>query len=157
MNMKLEGFRELERELERLANRNTRKASARRSVKKAAQPTLAMMRARAPRLSGGLAESIAISTRLAKRQSSMHRKMFRDDRAAIELFLGASYNIGDGGRHGHLQEFGTVHHGPQPFVRPAFDADHRAMLDRISKELWEDIQKAVARAERRAARQAVKG
>ena len=50
------------------------------------------------------------------------------------------------------QEFGTRHHSAQPFMRPAFDQDHLSLLDRLKVELWADIQKAIARAERRAAR-----
>jgi hypothetical protein len=45
----------------------------------------------------------------------------------------------------------------QPFARPAWDADGKKMLDRLKAELWADIQKTVARAERRAARLAARG
>lgn len=150
--MQLSGFRELERELERLAKPSARKASARRSLKKAAQPMADLMNAGAPRgATGEYARSFVVSAKLTKRQARLHRKMFGSDRAAVEMFVGTSDPAGV------QQEFGNIHHGPQPTARPAFDQDISAMLERLKAELWTDIQKAVARAERRAARLAAKG
>jgi len=148
--IRLEGFRELERELEKLGTVSARKASARRSLKKAAAPMAEIARGLAPRDQGGgmhMADSIAVSTKLSKRQAGAHRKMFRNDKAAVEMFVGPGPFPA-----AWTQEFGTVNHGPQPFMRPAFDQDHRALLDRLKAELWADIEKAVARAARRAAR-----
>ena len=151
--VRLEGFKELEAELERLAKPAARKASARRALKKAAQPMAGLAQSMAPRGdTQRLAPSITVGTRLSKRQARMHRRMFRDERAAVEMFVGAGPLPA-----AHTQEFGTINHGPQPFLRPAWDQDQRAMLDRIKAELWADIQKAVARAERRAARMAARG
>lgn len=36
-------------------------------------------------------------------------------------------------RYGRLQEFGTVHHAPQPFLRPAFDTKKRAAVEAMKK------------------------
>ena len=96
-----------------------------------------------------LAESISVGTKLSKRQAGQHKKMFRDDRAAVEMFVGpgpdpAAWN----------QEFGNVNHGPQPFVRPAWDQDRMDLLDRLANEMWSELYKSIARAERKAARQA---
>ena len=69
------------------------------------------------------------------------------------------------GRHGHLVEFGTKPHinkgrfpgslhpgtSPRPFMRPAWDQDKDAMLERLRVELWTQISRAVQRAEKRAA------
>lgn len=147
----LEGFSELEKTLEALKPA-TGKAAIRRSIKAAAQPMADLMQGAAPVDDGDLQASIAISTRLDKRQAGLHRKMFRDDRAAVEVFVGPSYDLGAGGRHGHLQEFGTAHHAPQPFVRPAWDQDREALLERLSDQMWNEIQKTLARAARRAAK-----
>ncbi len=152
VTVKTTGFKELEQELERISKRTTRKSVARRVLKKEAQPLAELMRQGAPRDDTDLVESIAVSTKLSPRQRGLHRKMFRDDKAAVEMFVGAGPLP-----QAHLQEFGTWFHPPQPWARPAWDQDHRAMLDRISKSLWEEVQKAAARAERRAARQAAKG
>lgn len=153
ITMRLDGFRELEQELARLGSHTTRRASARRALRKTAQPMADLAQSLAPRGdTNTLAPSISIGTKLSKRQAGMHRKMFRDDRAAVEMFIGAGPLSS-----AHTQEFGTIHHAPQPFLRPAWDQDQRAMLDRLKAELWADIERAVARAERRAARLAARG
>jgi len=36
-------------------------------------------------------------------------------------------------RYGRLQEFGTVHHAPQPFLRPAFDGNRMQAVDAMKK------------------------
>lgn len=146
------GFAELERELERLS-KAAGKGVLRRSLKKAAEPMADLMRAAAPddpaTVGEDLKSSIAVSTKLSKRQARMHRKMFRDDRASVEMFVGpgpdpAAWN----------QEFGNINHGPQSFVRPAWDQDQRALLDRLGKNLWVELEKSIKRAEAKAARQA---
>lgn len=151
VSVKLEGWKEMDEALEELS-KAAGKGALRRALKKAAQPLVDKMKSMAPVDDGDLRDSIAVSTKLDKRQAGLHRKMFRDDKAAVEMFVGPSYNLGAGGRHGHLQEFGTEHHGPQPFARPAWDSDKMDLLDRLGDELWTEIDKAVARARRKAAR-----
>ena len=73
------------------------------------------------------------------------------------MFVGPSYDLGAGGRHGHLLEFGTAHSAAQPFMRPAWDQDHKALLERLKVEIWTEIKKSMARAERKAARLAAGG
>ena len=167
MTVTLEGFAELDRALEDLS-RSAGKRVMRRALETAAEPLVELARAGVPRDKGTLARSMAVSTKLAKRQAGLHRKMFRDDRAAVEMFVGPSYDLGAGGRHGHLVEFGTKPHinagmfpgtkhpgtAPQPFMRPAWDQDQMALLDRLGREMWAEIGKAAARAARKAARQA---
>ena len=141
------GFPELDRELGRLEKETTKKASLRRSLKKASQPMAEIANANAPvGETGEYAESFHYSTKLNKRQAGIHRRMFRNDKAAVEGFVGTNDPAGV------QQEFGNVNHGPQPALRPAWDQDHRALLDRLKTEIWTDIQKTVARAQRRAAR-----
>jgi HK97 gp10 family phage protein len=166
-SVKVDGMQDLQAEFEKLANPAQRKASARRALRKAAEPLAQIASGMAPRASGKLSASIGYGTRLSKRQSGLHRKMFKDDRVAVEMFVGASYAMGGGGRHAHLQEFGT---GPryhksgkyvgqvsaQPFLRPAWDSYQATMLETIQTELWADLQRSIARAERRAARLAAK-
>lgn len=45
------------------------------------------------------------------------------------------------GFYGIFQEFGTIHHGAQPFARPAFDQNVRKALDILSKFLWAALAK----------------
>ncbi len=54
--------------------------------------------------------------------------------------------------HAHLQEFGTRGHGPRPFARPAFEEKKGEALGVIRSELSGEINKAVARMKRRAAK-----
>lgn len=57
---------------------------------------------------------------------------------------------------GILQEFGTAHHKPQPFMRPAWDTKKEAAAQEVQSALEEEIKKAVDRAARKAARAKVK-
>jgi hypothetical protein len=97
------GFRELEAALAELGKMATQKAAARRALIKAAEPVASMAEALAPRDTGGLAISIGIGTRLTKRQAALHRRMFRSDRAAVEVFVGAG-----GLAQATQMEFGNV-------------------------------------------------
>lgn len=153
--VKVEGFADLERALAQLEKKATAKGVMRRSLKKAATPMAQTMERLAPRgetATDALADSVMVGTKLSKRQAGAHRKMFRNDRAAVEMFVGpgpdpAAWN----------QEFGNVNHGPQPFARPAWDEQSRPTLDRLAKIMWEELEKTIQRAERKAARQAARG
>lgn len=151
VTVKLEGFKELDQALDNLS-KAAGKGALRRSLKRAAEPTAKLAQGLAPVLTGKLKNSIIVGAKLDGRQAKLHRKMFRDDRSSVELFVGPSYLRGDGGRHGHLLEFGTIKMPPQPFMRPAWEQDKKAILDRLKEELWDQIQKAIARANARAAR-----
>lgn len=149
VTVRLEGFAELERELERLGREVTQKASLRRAARKSLETTAEIARSLAPRGERGeLAPSISVGARLSKRQQAQHRRMFRDDRAAVEMFMGpgpdpAAWN----------QEFGNRNHAAQPYMRPAWDQDKNAVLGRLGREIRADIDRTLARAARRAARQ----
>lgn len=148
VTMKLEGFAELEAELEKLSQA-AGKGALRRALRTAAEPLAEKMRARVPRGSGDLAESIAVSTKLSPRQRRAHRKLVKGDKASVEMFVGAGPDPA-----AHLQEFGSIHGAPQPFARPAWDSDREAMLGRLKDELWAEVSKSVKRAEARAAKRA---
>ena len=152
--VRIEGLRELEKALAELP-KATGKNVLRRTLRKAAEPMVAAAQSKAPVDSGGLRDSIQIATRLSRRQARLHRKMFKDDRASVEIFAGVSALP-----HAHLLEFGTGprYHksgkyvgqvAPHPFMRPAWDAHKRPMLDAISKELGEEIMKAAQRLARK--------
>jgi HK97 gp10 family phage protein len=70
--------------------------------------------------------------------------------AFAEMFVGPSADI----HHGHLQEFGTDHHGPHPFLRPAFDEKGPEALEIIKTDLGSEIGKAVSRMRKRQAKKA---
>ena len=144
--MKLTGFKELEREIERLS-KAAGKGVLRRSLKIAALPIAAAANAAAPVGStGGLAKSFNYSPKLNKRQLGLHKKMFRNNKAAVAGFVGTNDPAGI------QQEFGNQSHGPQPTLRPAWDAEGAATVDRLGEVLWTEIEKTVARAARKAAK-----
>jgi HK97 gp10 family phage protein len=67
-----------------------------------------------------------------------------------EVFVGPTADQ----HHAHLQEFGTDHHGPHPFMRPAFDEKGSAALEIIRSDLGGEVDKAVSRMRRREAKKA---
>ena len=145
VRIKTQGFRELDEALKRIEKKATAKAVMRRALKKAAQPIADLAEAKAPvGDTRTLAPSISVGTKLSKRQRGLHRKMFRKDKAAVEMFVGAgplssSWN----------QEFGNVHHAPKPFMRPAWDIEGMATLSRVGKLMWDEIEKNARRTARR--------
>lgn len=149
MRMTVSGLRDLERSLEGM-KKATAKAALRRGLKKAAAPMAERMRADAPRgdtAEDTLAPSITVSTKLSARQKRLHKRMFRNDKAAVEMFIGPGPDPA-----AHNQEFGNERHGPQPFVRPAWDADHKALLGRLAGELRGEVSKTAARLAAKAAK-----
>lgn len=155
--VKVEGFADLERELEKLS-KAAGKGVLRRSLKKSAEPMADVASMIAPddpaTTFEDLHREISVSTKLSPRDRGSHRKMFRNDRAAVEAFVGPSVKAYP---QAVLQEFGTVNHPPQPYMRPAWDQEAQPTLDRLGRILWDEFEKSVARAERKAARQAAKG
>ena len=146
MEMELEGFKELEEALDDLS-KAAGKGVLRRSLKEAGQPLADLMRSGAPRGQGDLEESVAVSDKLSKRQAAEHRSMFRDQRASVEMFVGAGPLP-----QATQSEFGNEHQAPQPFARPAWDQDQQALLDRLGSHLWTEFEKSLARAQRKAAK-----
>ncbi|WEX07373.1 HK97-gp10 family putative phage morphogenesis protein [Chelativorans sp. AA-79] len=153
--VRVEGLRELEQALSELP-KATGKNVLRRTLRKAGEPIAEDMRAKAPDdpdTSGeDLRNSIGVGTKLSPNQRSAHRKMFRDDRASVEMFVGAGPVP-----QAIQQEFGNVNHGPQSFARPAWDAGKDGALETIKTELGNEIGKAAKRLARKAARLAAKG
>ena len=137
--VKIDGLKGLERALSELP-RATGKNVLRRVLKARGQPIADAAAGAATRRSGALAESFAVSTQLSPRQKGQHRKMFANDKAAVEMFVGAGPLP-----QAHLEEFGSVNNDPQPMLRPAWDEGQAALLEGISDDLWKEIDKAASR------------
>ena len=148
MKVKVEGLEGIEQALKELP-RATGKNVLRRVLRKRGQPIADKARSLVPVDEGDLKASIAVSTKLTKLQRRKHKKFDKDD---VEVFVGA-------GSHpqAHLQEFGSSIHGPQAFMRPAWDAGKKAVLKGIGVDLWAEINKAAKRLARKAAKAAAKG
>ncbi len=145
--MKTTGLKEVKTALRKLPD-STAKGVMRRVMKKVLIPVRDQAKMLAPKDDGDLKESIVISTRLSKAQK---RKFRKHDPSDVSMFVGAGPL-----EHAHLQEYGTDHHGVQPFMRPAWDNNKRQVFNNIRDEMWKEIKKTVARQKKRAAKKAGK-
>lgn len=112
----------------------------RRVAKAALKPVEDAARSLAPddprTASPDLKTSIVTSTRLTKRQAKAARK---EGKSSIEMYTGTK------DKAAVPQEFGTVNHGPQPFMRPAWDSNKDGVLKHVGEQLGSEIEKAAAR------------
>lgn len=99
------------------------------------------MKARVPEATGELADSITVTTRRPKGGKREPKK------SPVEIFAGPGRSPA-----GPQQEFGNENHGPQPFVRPAWDEGAEGMLDAIGGDLGSEIAKAAERLAKKQAR-----
>jgi HK97 gp10 family phage protein len=156
--VKVEGLRELNNALAELPKATSRNV-VRRTLIKALTPMEQQAEALAPELTGELRETIDVSTKLSKRQMAAHKaetgsKAVRtaegwrsDPKTEIFMFMGprsSSKSI--------VQEFGSVHQAPKPYMRPAWDSGAMPALDTIKTEMWAEIDKAAKRLARKAAK-----
>ncbi|RRH71997.1 HK97 gp10 family phage protein [Falsigemmobacter faecalis] len=136
ITIRTKGFKEIEQALKGIEKKATAKVVMRRSLIKAAKPVADKAQAMAPKgPKPELSPSVGVSTKLSKRQKKLHRKAFRSDKASVEVFVGAGPLSS-----AHNQEFGNENHVAQPFLRPAWDAEGRATLDRLGDEMWRQIE-----------------
>lgn len=146
VKVKVEGLKELDAALGELP-KATGKNVLRRVLREVAKPMADQAAGMAPVLTGTLKRSVGVGSRLTKRQGRLHRKMFKDDKASVEIFVGAG-----GLPQAHLREFGADGKPPHAFVRPAWDANKMPMLERIKSTLAAEIKKSADRLARKAAK-----
>lgn len=164
--VRITGLSDLEKALSNLSAAVS-KRTARAALRQAAQPMAEKAQELAPVRSGKLKNSIRVGTMLNGRQKKLRKRaMTEDEKHAVTVFVGPSYIKGDKGRHGHLVEFGTKpringgkfagskHPGtkPQPFMRPAFQAEAGPTIERLKPLLYKAIERAAKREARRAAK-----
>lgn len=142
---KLEGLKELDRALTELPKATARNVLL-RTLKEQGQPIADAGEAYAPRLSGQLAESYTVGTKLSRRQKKLHKK-----ESHVEVFIGPTPHP-----KSVQTEFGNAHQAPHPHLRPAWDGNVMRVLNGIKNSLAEQIEKARARLARKAAREAAK-
>ena len=148
IKVRVTGLREIEKALSNLP-KATGKNVVRRVLKARAQPIAQAARNLAPVDDGDLQKSITVGTKLSKAQRGKHKKRTS---GTVEMFIGAGPNP-----QAHLQEFGTKDMPPQPFMRPAWDGGKEALLEGIKEDLWAEIEKAVGRLAKKAAKAAAAG
>lgn len=145
---KIEGFAELDRELGRLSKASG-KAALRKAGINAMEPTARLARSYAPddpRTIGALdlTESIVVSSRVKVGRA---RQRLPEGKYTTNVYMGPTRKA----YHGIFQEFGTINHRAQPFMRPAWDQDRKNIVDRLRLELWDTISAALDRARKRGA------
>lgn len=162
MAIKVQGLKELDKALQALAT-STSVRVARRGLTAALEPVAAQARGSAPRSKTGkkhMADTIGVSHKLTPAQAKEARG--KDGRDVVTMFVGAR------DPKAHLVEFGTTprHHAsgkfvgampPQPFMRPAWDANRDQVLASLGAFIWAEIEKTAARAAKRSAKLAAKG
>lgn len=136
----VEGFKELEKELERLGGIAAKKAVARAALRKAMQPVHKMAVQLAPDdpRTGppyDLKKSIKIGSSVKIGRS--YKKMLRTQ-GAVEIYMGPTKF---GYPQAIMQEFGTINHSPKPYMRPAWESHSRGAVEIIKKEMWAGIAK----------------
>lgn len=141
----IEGLSDLDKALSELPKATARNVLL-RTLKEQGQPIADAGEANAPRLSGKLADSYTVSTKLSRRQKGLHKK-----ESMVEVFVGPTPHP-----KSVQTEFGNSHQAPEPHLRPAWDANWRRVLDGITKSLADQIEKSRARLARKAARAAAK-
>lgn len=99
---------------------------------------------------------------LAVKEMRTARRSFKAVNPSVLLYLGPTQDVW----YAHFVEFGTKPHitggrfkgaqhsgsAPDPFLRPAFDAEVRATIDRLAPMVWNEIQRNAARVAKRAAK-----
>lgn len=152
VTMKFAGGRDLERALGEIAKQATRRAVGRRALRAAGEPILQAMKDKAPddpKTNGlkDLKSSLAMSSRQRSKRGGAYRP---ESSGEVVVHIGPT-------RHGYpqavMQEYGTGHHPPHAYIRPAWDAEGgEAALDRIGEALGSEIDKAAKRQAARARR-----
>lgn len=147
--IKIEGLKELDRALSEFAveySPKKAKALLTRGLKKAGQPIADAEKAYAPRLTGGLAASPIVSTRLSRRQKRAAKK-----ESAVEVYIGPTPHA-----KSVQTEFGNAHQAAEPHLRPAWDGGWRNALDSFSETMKTEIEKTRKRLVKQAERLAAK-
>ena len=142
VTVKVEGLSELKSAFEQLP-KATGEGVLRKVLLARAEPIAAAAKALVAVESGELRDSIVASTRLSKDQT----RDAKETASYVEVYVGAGPLP-----HAHLVEFGSVNNQPQPYLRPAWDSAKGALLDKFKEDLWSEIEKAVGKLARNAAK-----
>lgn len=142
---RIEGLAELDKALAELPRATARNVLL-RTLKEQAQPIADDGEAFAPKLTGELAQSYAVGTKLSRRQRKAHKK-----ESPVEVFVGPTPHP-----KSVQTEFGNAHQVAEPHLRPAWDGNVMRVLAGIKKSLADQIEKARTRLARKAARAAAK-
>lgn len=136
---KIEGLRELDRALTELP-KSTSRGVLQRVLKKEGQPIAAAGEAFAPKLTGDLAQSYTVGTKLSRRQKKLNQQ-----ESDVEVYIGPTPHP-----KSVQTEFGNAHQRAEPHLRPAWDGNVMKVLEGIKARLAEEIEKTRKRIARKA-------
>lgn len=124
MSMRFEGGEELAQVLSGLPRRVSTRL-LREALREGGQPIQVRASSMAPRKPGApdLADNIAVAD--ARPPAG----------AQVAVAIGPTRDF----YYGFMQEFGTAHHGAQPFLRPAFGSQVPKVLGIIGAALWREL------------------
>lgn len=143
VTIKVEGLRELGQQFERLSD-DMQKKVARSATNAAAQVVKKLAKQKAP-VSGpevtpnippGELKRNVIVRRTRPRNTPLTSEHRVTVRSKGKRVIGNPYRVGV------FQEYGTVHHGPQSFMRPALDQGKSQAIEAMRKKIKERIDKA---------------
>lgn len=144
MQVKLAGFKELERALAELP-KATGKNVLRRVARGALEPMANAAAAKAPEDEGKLAFSIDVSEKRTRRAKTSFAS-----RTGVQMAMGPASGLATL-QYAAFVEFGTVDTPAQPYMRPAWDAGAERALDYVKDNLGNEIARSAAkRAKKRA-------
>lgn len=141
LTIKVEGLRELGLMFAKLDD-DMQKKVARSATNAAAQVVKKIAQQKAPVSPsdvtpkippGNLKKNIVVKRSRKTPLTSEHRVSVRASGRGV---IGEPYNVGI------FQEFGTVNHGPQSFMRPAIDQGKMQAIEAMKKKIKERIDKA---------------
>jgi hypothetical protein len=70
-----------------------------------------------------------------------------EPQTTVWMFMGPS-----GSAKSIVQEFGSIHVSPQPYMRPAWEGGKEQALKNIRDDLWDEVKRAAERVARKTAR-----
>ena len=143
--VRVEGLKELQDALADFPKATSRNVLL-RTLKQQAAPIASAGESYAPKLTGRLARSYSVSTKLSRSQ----RRKFPKE-SPVEVYVGPAPSA-----KSIQTEFGNSHQAAEPHLRPAWDGNVQRVLSGIRQALAREIEKAAARLARKAARAAAK-
>lgn len=164
ITVKVEGLKQVRDALASLPTA-TQRNIMRRILIARGEPIKAMAKRLAPVDTGFLAWSVRIQDRTGgsagraafaavmrsgggkQAAGSAARAANRAAASGVEIFIGPN-----AGPREIAAEFGTRDRAPEPFMRPAWDANKGGLLENLARDMWPEIQKAIRRRDKKAAK-----
>lgn len=127
-SVQIKGLREIRDNLYRLP-KAVREGVVYGILEEHAKPIAEAAAGMAPVRTGRLSDSIRVS-----RTADGYKR----ERGVFSVFIGPGPEMSP---RGFWQEFGTINHGPQPFMRPAWDGASGELAQSIADAFWQEIEK----------------